>query len=673
MLKWLKPFLKNILEQSSSHDHVNGWMREGFWLHRNGRFREAAVYYQRILQVRPQHDEALYLLGEVAYQEGRIDDSIDLIGQALDVVNDNPTYQFRYAALLEETGRFSDAIVGYRRLLDIDPSHAQAANNLGGLLFQSGDVKGAERLYCQALEHDSELLPARYNLGRVHHRMRHFSQAAVNYQQALEGRPDFADGHRNLGHVLIELRRFGEAFEAYQRVPAEDTPDYACVLNNMAYVYQERCQLELAEQCFRRAAAIDPNNTVTRDGLLFCMNYDPIRSIEDIYSEYLQWNKSVPRPAVVKPLDNVADPEKRLRVGYVSADFFSHSASFFIEPLLSAHDRQQVEVVCYAGTNAEDEVSERLRENVQLWRNTVGMSDEAMADLIRADGIDILVDLSGHSKGNRLTVFARGPAPVQVTWLGYGYTTGLSEMNYFVADAVMVPECDDRWFSESVWRLPRPMFCYRPPLGMPPVSDLPAERNGYVTFGCFSRAIRYNERVVDAWSAILRAMPNSRLMLDTQAFDDEDTRRLFWRRFAEQGVSQGRIDLNYSSPSRAVWDAYNSVDIALDPFPHNAGTTTFEALWMGVPVLSLMERPPLGRFGAAILVPLGLEDWLAGSEEHYVALAQAKALDLASLAGFRRTLRQRLEKSAFRDEIGFARAMEGAFREMWRRWCAKVI
>jgi predicted O-linked N-acetylglucosamine transferase (SPINDLY family) len=310
-------------------------------------------------------------------------------------------------------------------------------------------------------------------------------------------------------------------------------------------------------------------------------------------------------------------------------------------------------------------VTDRFRRLAHQWRSTVGLTDEAVAEMIRSDGIDVLVDLAGHTGGNRLLAFARRPAAVQVAHMvGSGQTTGLSAIDAYLCDSRLCPDGTDRVFSERLVRMSRIPLVYRPPEGMPDVSPPPCRRNGFVTFGCFSRTARINDRVLDAWAAIMRGVPDARLMLNAKPFQEEAAREAFEARFAERGVEPERLDLVYTTPQRKTWSAYGEIDIALDPFPHNAGTTTIEALWMGVPVVSLCDRAPVGRFGASILGAVGLNDWVADDAADYVAKAVAAASHPKALAKTRAGLRARFEKSPLRDATGLARELEGVYRKL---------
>jgi predicted O-linked N-acetylglucosamine transferase (SPINDLY family) len=304
----------------------------------------------------------------------------------------------------------------------------------------------------------------------------------------------------------------------------------------------------------------------------------------------------------------------------------------------------------------------------------VGLSDADLADLIRRDGIDVLVDLSGHTSGNRLLTFARKPAPVQVAHMvGSGTTTGLSAMDGFLINEALLPVSAERYFSERSMRLSRMPHVYTPPDGMPEVAPLPALKNGYITFGCFSRPARINEDVIKAWARILKSVPNSRLVLNSKPFREDENCIAWHARFAAQGLEPGRVKLVYTSPQPRTWDAYGTIDIALDPFPHNAGTTTIEALWLGVPVVSLASRPPVGRFGASILGSLGLDDWVTHDVDSYVARAATAASNTAALARLRQSLRDKFKASPIgSDSEGLAREVEQAYRTLWADYCSRT-
>ncbi|MBP7669848.1 MAG: hypothetical protein KA106_01185 [Ferrovibrio sp.] len=477
---------------------------------------------------------------------------------------------------------------------------------------------------------------------------------------------------QRLVYDLIAVNRTSVAWryaeEALTLFP--DLPDFESAL---AIILVREGRIEAAREALQRVVDRYPQLRVPHSNLLFCLNYDLNLTPEQLFAEYRRFDERHGKPYLPQPLrhDNSRDPARRLKVGYVSADFCRHVVPMFFEPLLQSHDRSAVEIYLYSEVAIPDLVTQRLREQADHWRVILNKSDDKVAKLIREDGIDILVDLSGHTAGNRLGVFARKPAPVQFSYLiGAGYTTGLSAIDGFFADDDMVPPGSEHLFSESIIRLGRSPLAYRPPDTVPAIGPLPALRNGHVTFGCFSRAVRINDRVVALWARLMHQVPGSRLVLNNRHFTDAATQRFFADRFAAHGIAPERLDLIATLTQATTWAEYNEIDIALDPFPHNAGTTTIEALWMGVPVLSRSDRPSVGRFGASILGALGMRDWVAADDAGFIAAGVAKAADLAALADLRAGLRVRFEASAMRDGAGLARAIEAGYRQLWREWCA---
>ncbi len=349
--------------------------------------------------------------------------------------------------------------------------------------------------------------------------------------------------------------------------------------------------------------------------------------------------------------------------------FRNHSCRSYLEPLLENHDHQRVELFAYSGPfELEDEVTDHYRTLFEHWIDTRQMDDDELAARIRADGIDILVDIAGQTKGHRLEVFARKPAPVSLHWLDSGYTTGLTAIDYYLTDAVGVPEGFDHLFSETPWRLPRAPFSYRPKPGVGEVSELPALRNGYITFCSLTRAVRLNERVIAAWVELLRRVPGSKLEINSGNFSQAEVREQWWLRFEALGIPRDRVIMGFESPP---WNVLRRTDIALDCFPQNSGATLIESLYMGLPFVSLAGAPSMGTLGASMLCAMGRGEWVARSEEEYVEKLVKLANDLPGLAQIRRNLRGQMQTSALMDEAGFARDVEDAYAQMFARWCAK--
>ena len=430
-------------------------------------------------------------------------------------------------------GKLEEAVVQYRQALALQPAYAMAHNNLGTTLGELGKPEEAVVHYRQALALQPALAEASYNLGNVLKEQGKVEEAIVLYRQALALRPAYAMAHNNLGNALKEQFKLDEAVAHYRQALAVQ-PDYADAYNNLGIVLRDQGKHEEATACYRQALAIRPDYVVANSNLLFDMSYAS-DDAEQTGHEYRKWNDRHARHLGIQGTAhaNNRNPSRRLRVGYVSADFLKHSISYFMEPLLSAHDHGNVEVFCYSNARHSDATTARLQKLADVWRHIAGMTDGAVADLIVADAIDILVDLSGHTAGNRLLVFARKPAPVQVTYLGYGATTGLSTVDYRLTDEYLSPADSSEWHSEELVRLPGCYVCYRPPADSPPVAPASVVTAGHVTIGSFNNLAKVTPAVVGVWAEILRALPAARLILKDRTLADEGQQARFRVLFAK--------------------------------------------------------------------------------------------------------------------------------------------
>ena len=426
-------------------------------------------------------------------------------------------------------------------------------------------------------------------------------EAYEELHRALALDPSNASAHGNLSALLLRSG-YPIAAEAECRAAIAREPTQYRWLTNLGVALLMQCRFSDAAECSRKALALNPDYAVAHGNLLFDLTYQPDLSAKSIFAEFQDWDRRHARPLAPTNPNFALDrsPGRKLRVGYVSADFRQHAVALFAEPLLRAHDRSHVELYLYSGVAAEDATTRRFRTLADHWHNTVALSDARLAEKIRGDRIDVLVDMSGHSACNRLLTFARRPAPVQVSYLlGHGYTTGLSQMDAFLADDALAPPGSEAVFSERIVRLPRIPLVYEPPRNMPPVEPLPALARGCVTFGYFGRTERLNDQVIIAWARILSATPCARLVLNNLPFREPAFRTLFLARFAGHGIAADRLDLVYTQPQERTWAAYGEIDIALDPFPHNAGTTTIEALWQGYPSYHWRAIPASGGLAPA--------------------------------------------------------------------------
>ncbi len=581
-----------------------------------------------------------------------------------------PYYDFGWKMLgtvLKQIGRDVEALYPLEKAIELSSNDAETLNNLGITYKALGQNDQAEASCRRALEIKPDLAEAHNTLGAILLELGRFSEAETSHRHALEIRPNYVSAMNNLGNVFKEQCLLDKA-EACYRQALTINPNSALAHNNLGYILQEQGEINAAEECYRQSLKLQPDFEFAFGNLLFALNYHPDKSAKEIFKAYQEYNTKycLPHHSEWRPHNNNPNLQRRLKVGYVSPDFRKHSVQYFLEPLLAHHDNQVVEMYAYAELTEEDAVTSRYKSYVDHWVPTRGISNAALAERIRADGIDILVDLAGHTAKNRLSVFARKPAPVSVSWLGYGYTTGLTAIDYFLTDLTTVPHDSEALFSETPYRLTTPSFSYRPAEGMGDINDLPALTNGSITFGTLTRAVRLNYRTIRVWSEILKCVPNSRLVIDSKVFSDQYMRDLFIEKFIAHGITPERLELGYHTPP---WDVLRGIDIGLDCFPHNSGATLFETLYMGVPYITLAGRSSVGRLGSCILQGLGHREWIAESEADYVTKAVELASDINRLSKIRAGMRSQMENSPLRDEKNFALKVEAAYRDIWKKWC----
>lgn len=570
-----------------------------------------------------------------------------------------------------QAGRLAEAEPLYRRILAVDPRHAASLHLLGLLAHQVGRHDVAVHFIGQAIAVDDRWPGFHTNLGLVLMTLGQLDEAAASHQRAIDLDPASAESHNNLAITLQALNRLEEAAAACRRAIGLK-PGFAQAYGNLGAALQDMGRLEEAAAAYQRAVELQPDLAGARSNRLLCLHYSCDLTPEAMLAEHRRWDEAHGGPGRLSAsaFPQPRDPERRLRIGYVSGDLRTHPGGYFLAQVLAAHDRATVETVCYANNPGDDEMTGRLRASADHWRNVLGVSDDDAAALIRRDGVDILIDLSGHTAHNRLLLFTRRPAPVQASWIGYPGTTGLSAMDYLLMDAAAVPHGAERWCSEAVARLAHGRFCYAPPAYAPDVIDPAARRGQPVTFGCFNNIAKIGPQVVRLWASVLEAAPGSRLLLKWTSLADPGPRRRLAEAFAEAGVAPGRLELRGPSPHERMLAEYGDVDIALDPFPFCGGLTSCEALWMGAPVVTLPGQQPASRQTLGFLEQLGLGDLAARTPADYVRIAAALAADPDRRAHLRQGLRPRMAASPLCDGAQFTPALEAAFRQMWRRWCA---
>lgn len=497
------------------------------------------------------------------------------------------------------------------------------------------------------------------------------------FRQAIMLHPEFAEAHVNLGRAQSDQRKFSEAAGSLDRALSLASaqsgvipPRYADAYCNLGNVHKDMGQVGKAIECYHQALAIRTDDHGVHSNLLFSLNYHPDYSRAQIYEEHRRWDELHARrlwPA--EAARTGPDPERRLRIGYVSADFRAHPVAKFIEPLLAAHDHTRFEVIAYANLKQTDAVTDRLRGYFDHWCDILNLSDDDAAARIRDDRIDILIDLIGHTADNRLLVFARKPAPLQMSYVGYPNTTGLSAMDYRFATPYTDPPGEtEQYYSERLIHLDS-HYCYKPWDDAPLPNRLPALDNGYVTFASFNNFAKVTPAVIAVWARLLTEVPRSRLMLKARGLSDTVTQAYARDAFAALGIADQRLTLLGWGTVPEYLECFQRADIGLDPFPFNGGTTTYNTLWMGLPVVSLAGETFMARTGLSILSTLGLGDIVAHTEQGYVTIAARLAADLDRLQDLRAGLRARMLATALTDGPRYTLGYENALRDCWREWC----
>ena len=614
-------------------DSTQQLLTEALGHHQAGRHAEAQALYREILIQDPHDPNALHLSGVLAQEAGRNEEAVGLISQAIRIYPYGPAFHNNLANALQALGRLEEARGSYLEAIRLQPDYTEAQSSLGLVL----------------------------------HALKRWDEAVELFQAALRQRPNHPIVLNNLGVSLNLMGRLEEATAVFKQSLAVN-PDQPETHNNLGNVLYEQGDFEGAMAHSRRALELRPGYTGAHSSLLLRLNYEPSITHQELFEAHGEWGRLHEAPLLERAstFHVDLDSNRPLRVGYVSPDFRRHSVAAFFEPLLAAHDRAVVQIYCYSQVAHPDEVTQRLCALSDHWLKIVGLNDEALEESIRRDRIDILVDLAGHTANGRLPLFARHPAPVQVTWLGYPNTTGMKSFNARFTDEVADPPGAEAFHTEPLVRLSKGFLCYGAPREAPPVAPLPALHQEHFTFGSFNSLLKVNRGVIAAWAEIMKRTPGSRLVLKGLLQRDAANRKRIEQLFSEQGVSLERIDLLPAVPEfRDHLATYQQVDLALDPFPYNGTTTTCEALWMGVPTLTLRGERHAGRVGASILTRVGLESFIAADLPSYLQSAVAWAGRVDELAGIRVGLRSRMAASELCDAKGFAAQVETAYLKLW--------
>lgn len=670
--------------------------------HRAGQVERAEQLYRHVLEQAPEHGDALFLLGVLVLGSARLTEACALLERAVRVAPGNVHFLSSLGGVYARLGRNREAVRVLLSALGRKPDFAEAVFTLALTFEAQAELAAAEVCYERALELETSFSQADERLASVRAKQRTLvaapltqapesdptpaemftalgatlrergatEHAAAWYRVALKLDPRSAYVHTALGAIHAEAERFDEAIVEFRRA-LESDQHFHPARGYLDSALDAAGRYDEMEAVNREAVALCPDDPHAHSVLLFNMQFWPNVSASDLLAEARRWNARHARPLAARalPHDNDRSPERRLRIGYVSPDFKDHVLSRFTIPVLQNHDHRRVEIHCYSSADQASRETALIRRCADVWREVAALDDAALAEVIRRDRIDILVDLTMHMVGRRLLTFARRPAPVQLCWLAYPGTTGLETMDYRLSDPFLDPvDGGTQNYSEETIRLPDTFWCYDPLTDVPEVSPLPALANGRITFGCLNHFRKVNDGVLRLWARVLSSVPESHLVL---VAPEGSARTRLLSFFEAAGIERNRLGFVGRCARLDYLARYQSIDICLDTFPYNGHTTSLDALWMGVPTVTLVGETVVGRGGVCQALNVGLPELIATTPDEYVRVASALASDLEHLSGLRRTLRARLTQSPLMDGPRFAHNLESVYRDVWRRFCAR--
>ncbi|HEX8521461.1 MAG TPA: tetratricopeptide repeat protein [Tepidisphaeraceae bacterium] len=648
-------------------------IRQGLEHHKRGQLALAEQRYRQVLAQDPHHPDALHLLGALACQSGRCADAVALIARAIQLRGDVADYHLNLAEALKGLERSDDALAALRAAVAVAPDDPHAAELLAAALLERNDLDAAPAVLEQSITRRPDHAAAHLNLGVILARQGKADEAIPHFQRAAALAPGDPLAHANLGVTYLSRDRTGDAAASFRHAIALK-PDLFIAHNNLAIALQQAGFADQAIDALIRAVQLNPLDPTPFSNLLLAMHYTERFSPREIFDAHVQWQRRFAPHAIAASDDaRSRDPGRMLNIGLVSPDLHGHSVSFFLEPLLRHHDRTRFAFHAYSDSVKRDAIAARLQGLCEGWTDATALDNTALAEKIRRDGIDILIDLAGHTGGGRLLLFAHKPAPVQITYLGYPDTTGLPSIDYRITDALADPPgAAESFHTEKLLRLSRPAWCYNPPLDAPSVSPPPHARNGSVTFGSFTNTLaKITDHLLADWCAILLRVPNARLILKARGSEDFAARGRIETILTRRNIDPARVQILGRDAALAEHLArYAQIDLGLDTFPYHGTTTTCDALWMGVPVLTRAGQSHVSRVGVSLLHAINLDDLIATGREDYIQRAVALAQNPQRLAALRATLRPRLQQSPLTDGPSFARALENALRSAWQTWCS---
>lgn len=614
---------------------------------------------------------AVYLntLANALRRQGRTDEAIDAFEQARQSIPDQPDILFNLGNALRDAGRYGEAVDAFRASLAVRPGVVAAYNNLAITLKAMGDPEGAATVIIEGLAFEPKSPHLRFNLGNALQASGRFDAAEAAYRRAVELDPGHADAWVNLGVVLAEQNEKPEA-EASFKTAIGLNPDLAQAYVGLADLADDGSLDAVAHR--RTVLSMRPDLAAIHSSLLMCLHYTAEATVDDLYNEHLVFGARHKAPEAPAYSDSHSfDPDRPLRLGVVSGDFRFHAMAFFALPVFAARNPEAWALICYSTTDRPDSHTTQFHHMADRWRDIRALSDRDLVDLVVADEIDILIDLSGHAPRNRLRAFAAKPAPLQVAWGDYVDTRGLDTIDVLIGDATHTPASEEHRYIEKVLRMPNDYICYKPPTYLPSIAPAPAAANGYLTFGTFSELTKIQLETVALWSKVLRALPESRFFANGYLLADEARQGRLLSMFVANGIGTDRVIIGTGGDHADFLSQYSTVDVILDTWPYSGGLTTCESLVMGVPVVTLTGDRFSGRHATAHLKAAGFGQWAAGDESTFIQTVQALAADSLRLSALRRQVRKQILASPLCDGAQFADHFYGLLRDAWSATCAR--
>jgi predicted O-linked N-acetylglucosamine transferase (SPINDLY family) len=639
-------------------------------LYRLKKVDEAILSYRQALELEPNYADAHLHLGMALKEQGRTDEAIESWQKAVELSPQSAAAHLHLAAALREKGHLAKAIAHFRQAAELKPEEFEAVYHLAHALRESGQLDQAFTCYQRALQLRPDHVDARLHLGNLLFEAGNLPQAEAAHRRVLDFSPNFGDAHNNLGNVFREQGRLDESIAAYKRALALK-PEHVEAHSNLGEAFKDAGQIDEALACYRRALELKPNFAAIHSNLLLALQYQAGATLAGLSAAHAEYDRQHAQPLLqaIRALPRTPDRDRRLKVGFVSPDFCHHPVAYFLIRAFEHIDGDQWETICYSDRARKDDCTSRFQSAASQWRDIAGLDDVKVVEMIREDQVDVLFDLAGHTARNRLPVFARRSAPIQVTWLGYEGTTGLGAMDYILADRHAIPACAEPWYREQVLRMPDGYVCYEPPKLAPDLGRLPALENGFIRFGSFNNPAKISAMVLEVWATILARVPDSRLMLQYRGLGASSVQNRYAEAFAGNGIDPARLEFAPRSDYAGYLAAYGKIDLALDPFPFAGGITTCDALWMGVPVVTCPGETFASRHGLSHMSNVGLAETIARDLDEYVDIAVCLASHLERLAEIRAGLRPQMAASPLCDGKRFATNLIAIVREVWQRRC----